>query len=350
MKYELAISLIGVGLVSGCAVRFGADGAGGAGGGGSGSATTTGYADAASSADGATTGAGTGGGPGGPSCAGLGDICGPNGDASCCGSSIVPGGTFYRSYDDLTFTDKSYPATVSDFRLDTYEVTVGRFRRFLDGYPGNLPNATDGRNPENTADAGWDPAWSADLETSRFLLLPKLACDAHATGTDTPGDAEARPMNCVTWYEAFAFCIWDGGRLPTEAEWNYAAAGGGEQRVYPWSVPPQATPLDDAYAVYCGNSCDFIPNVGSKPMGDGKWGHADLEGSVSEWVIDEWTTPYSNPCSNCAEFQAGPVLRTYRGADFTSGNGLEAVSYRATFNTLAVDRSRRLGFRCARTP
>ena len=44
------------------------------------------------------------------------------------------------------------------------------------------------------------------------------------------------PMNCITWFEAFAFCIWDGGRLPTELEWNYAAAGGSSQNVYPCSA------------------------------------------------------------------------------------------------------------------
>jgi len=63
---------------------------------------------------------------GGP---GLSD-CGPHKE-SCCVSLDVPGGTFYRSYDGVTYTDKSYPATVSPFRLDKYEVTVGRFRQFV---------------------------------------------------------------------------------------------------------------------------------------------------------------------------------------------------------------------------
>ena len=50
----------------------------------------------------------------------------------------------------------------------------------------------------------------------------------YQTWLDTPGTPteEDYPINCIDWYEAFAFCIWDGGYLPTEAEWGYAAAGG----------------------------------------------------------------------------------------------------------------------------
>ena len=48
-----------------------------------------------------------------PSCKGLAATCGPSGDDDCCKSLLVPGGTFYRSYDGVDFTDPSYPATVS---------------------------------------------------------------------------------------------------------------------------------------------------------------------------------------------------------------------------------------------
>src|SRR5262245_43225544 len=54
--------------------------------------------------------------------------CGPSGTSSCCGSPLVPGGMFLRSYDvgtDGAYVDSSNPANVSDFRLDVYEVTVG---------------------------------------------------------------------------------------------------------------------------------------------------------------------------------------------------------------------------------
>jgi formylglycine-generating enzyme required for sulfatase activity len=97
----------------------------------------------------------------------------------------------------------------------------------------------------------------------------------------------------LSWYEAFAFCIWDGGRLPTEAEWEYAAAGGDENRIFPWggAVPG----LDANLAVW---GCHYQPTgscyigniapVGSVPAGDGRWGHADLAGSIWEWNLDYW--------------------------------------------------------------
>src|SRR5690242_15342252 len=68
-------------------------------------------------------------------CGSLAPSCGPAGNASCCDSLLVPAGMFLRKYDvstDGMYTDMSYPATVSAFRLDKYEVTVGRFRQFVE--------------------------------------------------------------------------------------------------------------------------------------------------------------------------------------------------------------------------
>jgi len=293
----------------------------------------------------------------GPSCNGLSATCG--GGADCCGASLVTGGTFRRSFDGGNYPDASYPAIVSNFKLDVYEVTVGRFRRFVAGYPGNLPAAGAGKNPSNAADPGWTTAWNASMPASQAALTAAVKCGRSIgntggeTWTDSPAANEHQPINCVTWFEAYAFCIWDGGRLATEAEWNYAAAGGGGadgQRVYPWSSPPASLTVDDTYVVYCGASCNFTREVGSRsPKGNGKWGHADLGGNVWEWVQDWYAATYPLPCIDCARLNA-TQNRGFRGGsfrDFPSSNYVSA-SFRS--NGAPNSRADYVGVRCARAP
>jgi formylglycine-generating enzyme required for sulfatase activity len=265
----------------------------------------------------------------------------------------VPGGTFKRSYDSAYYTDATHPATVSDFRLDTYEVTVGRFRKFLAGYPMNKPAAGAGKNPNNDMDKGWDPAWNSHLPTDATNFAALLSCDPLATWTAAPAGNETRPMNCISWYEAFAFCIADGGRLPTEAEWNYAGSGGSEQRVFAWSNPPASTTINGTYASYKeGMDCvgDGMPgcsiadlvNVGSKPAGNAKWGHADMTGNVWEWVLD-WDAPYVTPCTNCASTSGS--YRVIRGGSLDNFPFYGNNSYRGI---ASMDRSFGVGVRCAK--
>ena len=100
-------------------------------------------------------------------------------------------------------------------------------------------------------ETGWVASWTSSLATTASGWDMKLS---GGTWSPAPGSIENRPITNVTWFDAYAFCIWDGGFLPSEAEWNYAAAGGNEQRVYPWSLkyPPGSNDVSCANAWYSG--------------------------------------------------------------------------------------------------
>ena len=149
-----------------------------------------------------------------------------------------------------------------------------------------------------------------------------------------------------------AFCAWDGAYLPTEAEWNYAATGGDEQRVYAWSNPATSLTLDVSYASYSCladgvDSCarTDLTAVGTKTAGDGRWGQSDLTGNVMEWNLD-WDAQYAVPCMDCANISTPTGERAIRGGSFDIDVGRLRTGYRATFPP--DEPSVTNGVRCAR--
>ena len=291
-----------------------------------------------------------------PSCNGLLSKCGEHLGTSCCQSLPVPGGDFLRSCGEscqfLCDDDHIYPATISTFSLDTFEVTVGRFRLFMATYERVKPSAGAGKNPNNPDDLGWDSTWDAYLPETRQDLANNLVKECEDPGvpmwTEEPDAQENRPINCVSWYVAQAFCIWDGGRLPTRTEWNYAAAGGDEQRYYPWSKAVEDIgPEYAVYQPYDGPPVTMPDAVGAHPLGAGRWGHNDMGGNVAEWVWDGFEPCYSTPtaCDDCGT-TLGIDPKILQGGDFSDEPSSVAVDARGGDAGLAI--RARYGFRCAR--
>jgi sulfatase modifying factor 1 len=318
------------------------------------------------------------------SCAQLPATCGANKDESCCTSISLAADTFFRGFDAATDGNggtRDHPAHVSAFRLDKFEVTVGRFRAFFaagKGLSSSAPTAGSGAHAR-AGDGGWNATWTSHLPAKAADLNTQLKC-APFSGTwyDTgdpgyqarvidPAVDDLRPVGCVSWYEAMAFCIWDGGYLPTEAEWGMAATTP-EQRAYPWSQPAGSLTIGTTYLTFspggkdtCSigvdNKCtwaDLMP-VGSFPMGNGKFGHADLAGNVDEWILD-WLNsgdvypldpPSHTQCNDC--WQDTPSAESDRLTAGGSAPGVPAKQRTSTFSLEAPDDPKfQIGFRCAR--
>jgi formylglycine-generating enzyme len=284
---------------------------------------------------------------------GANDQCGAANDTDCCASTVLPGGTYNRE------NKRAYPATVSPFSLDVFELTNGRFRAFVDDYPASRPAPGDGAHP-NIDGSGWDSSWDAQLPATQAELMSQASCvsapdSQWLTWTDAAGAHEYMPASCVSWYVAFAFCAWDGGRLPTDAEWNFAAVGGTEQRTFPWGEEPP----DPSRAVLRYTVPTPLVPVGSAPAGAGKWGQMDLAGSRWEWVLDDIGngSVYGDgdppvPCNDCAELRPDwTAVRVLRGdqflaADPTAQNVAANMAARASDGPEDIDAA--IGVRCAR--
>lgn len=269
----------------------------------------------------------------------------------------VTGATFE---DDLG-SDQFRVRFTHAFQVDQYEVTVQRYRNWLDS--GGQPPCESGTcsldpgGPYETTMI-WDSAWNSYATELHFDTdNPAGTCTAPspyappttwAVGAPQNNDY---PMTCVSWFQAAAFCFWEGNRLLTQAEWMYVATSSGKRKTdYPWGNEPPTC----SRATIAG--CGFPKDVGVDTY-EGRTldGVQDLAGGVYEWVWDVSWISGSPPLD--VENYTGPapsgapatVQRARRGGAFI--NDASADDLRNGFGEPfpAGEFYADAGFRCARS-
>jgi formylglycine-generating enzyme required for sulfatase activity len=216
--------------------------------------------------------------------------------------------------------------------------------------PSSDQAATDGppglgspRHPVTLAAYALTRTPVTNAQYAAFVRATGARSPGHWEGPEPPPDRLDHPVVHVDWHEARAFCAWAGGRLPTEAEWEHAAAGE-EGRRWPWGdAPPDAT------RAWFGHPDDPVGTrlVDAHPAGATPSGVLDLAGNAWEWTAS-LHLPYPYDAADGREDPDAPGQRALRGGSFRSpGSGYLVTAFRSRSHP--TRRRDHLGFRVART-
>ncbi|WP_259069101.1 formylglycine-generating enzyme family protein [Mucilaginibacter sp. X4EP1] len=312
-----------------------------------------------------------------------------NADDTHKGMVWIKTGTFMMGADNKQALDDEYPkhkVTVSGFWMDATVVTNAQFARFVKatGYITTAERKPDWNELKKQLPPGTPkPADSLLVAASLVFDPPKGAVDLndytqwwewragaswkhpHGPGSNIKGK-DNYPVVHISWYDAVAYCKWAGKRLPTEAEWEWAARGGLQNKIYPWGneavdagkpkantwqghFPDNNTVKDKFYGL--APVASFAPNG---------YGLYDMAGNVWEWCADYYNNTYyktiNNP--NGISNPKGPVnsydpdepytkKRVVRGGSFLC-NESYCTGYRVARRMKSTEDSgmEHLGFRC----
>ncbi len=279
--------------------------------------------------------------------------------------TLIPAGAFIRGSDATDneglqqrygfaaplFVDEHprHTMTLPAFYIDTYEVSNAQYKAFV--------LATRRAAPPFWDEIGYGFT-EAQLRAKSETELRGLATDVFRLDMDTramTADAliaemtkqqraiDRYPAGGMTWNDAYAFCVWRGARLPSEAEWEKAARGS-DGREFPWGNdwdPKRAGTGDEDSAVE-----GFTP-VGSFPQSASPYGVHDMAGNVWEWVQD-WYEPYPN--SDHTNKDYGKKNKVVRGGSGGVGHYAIGYFYRAATRQFAEPamQSDDVGVRCAK--
>jgi formylglycine-generating enzyme required for sulfatase activity len=244
----------------------------------------------------------------------------------------IPEGAFDMGTEGNYIESPVHRVTLSAFEIMQAEVTVAQYSECVSAGQCTVPNAV---NPY----CNWN--------------LPGF---------------ENHPVNCVNWFQGVNYCAFVGGRLPSEAEWEYAARSAGkpvETKTYPWGdqVPScdYAVMSDSTTGAGCGTDRSSI--VCSKPAGHTEQGLCDMGGNVSEWVQDWYHGSYDcdaypgaencgsggqAPMDGSAWEEGGGTGRCFRGGAFGSPLELSDLRTAARNKGLPAVMTISLGMRCVK--
>lgn len=158
---------------------------------------------------------------------------------------------------------------------------------------------------------------------------------------------ENHPVNGVTWRQAVDFCTWAGGRLPSEAEWEYAARSGGKNVTYPWGDINATCKHAVMHEKIPGCGKGRTWEVCSKKAGNTEHGLCDMAGNVWEWVQDVYhENHYGVPEDGSARKGPEGATRVLRGGGFDTSFYLQTTTRMESNPDDDLNPNR--GFRCAK--
>ena len=184
-----------------------------------------------------------------------------------------------------------------------------------------------------------NPAWSKSVVTAdaeRYL--------EHWNDGDPPVDRLDHPVTFITWHSAVAYCEWQGKRLPTEAEYEWASQDGTTEALFPWGDDMP----DDSVVNWGGNGIDTTVPVASYPPNPR--GLYDMSGNVWHFTSDPWLGSYEEMLDHddVDAATADPdIRRVVRGGSFGASAANLRVRYRDSHRPF--DAREMVGFRCAGT-
>ena len=247
------------------------------------------------------------------------------------GMVLIPS-TFQMGSEDEDAYDDEQPVHtvhVDAFYMDIHEVTNAQYKAFVDA----------------------NPPWQKDQIEDLFHNGDYLH---HWEGNDYPDGKANHPVVDVSWYAAMAYAAWAGKRLPTEAEWEYAARGGLAGQRYPWGNT--ITHTNANYGEHVGDT---------SPVGQyaaNRYGLYDMAGNVWEWCLDAYDADFyavsdnsRNPISGAMSIQE--LIDNFASVQRSPSRVLRGGSWSACAQHVRVTSRRELvppntfnskGFRCAK--